>query len=172
MLIDLLIIALALSGIIRNRHNGFIHQLLASVGFFAGLFLGRLVEHLTIQLAHTPLSRAVITIITILGLALVGLTLGEYAGLKVKYRWQDKRYNQIDNIFGMALAVASVLFTAWLAAAIIQTLPANRLQAEVKSSRIINALNHILPPVPRLISDIGHLIDPNGFPDVFIGSET
>src|SRR5947209_5017403 len=157
MLIDLLIIALAFSGIIRNRHSGFIHQLLASVGFFAGLFLGRLLEHATIHLAHTPLSRAVVTIVTILGLALVGLTVGEYAGLKVKYHWRDKRYNHIDNFFGMGLAVASVLFTVWLAAAIFLTLPANRLQTEIKSSRIISALNQLLPPVPRLISDIGHL---------------
>jgi S1-C subfamily serine protease len=41
----------------------------------------------------------------------------------------------------------------------------------MNQSKIIAGINRVLPSAPNVIADLGKLIDPNGFPDVFIGSE-
>jgi S1-C subfamily serine protease len=123
------------------------------------------------QIGTHPSYRAFITVLTILGIALVGLTIGEYIGVRLKYKWLGSKFNPIDNGVGSVLTVVTVLLSVWLAAAVIGNLPATRLKGDIKQSKIIADLNDVLPPAPSVISDLGRLIDPNGFPDVFIGSE-
>jgi S1-C subfamily serine protease len=171
MIIDLIIILIVISSVFRNWGSGFIRQVFSVVGFFLGILLGRLLETLTIKLVHTSTSRALVTLITILGVGLVGLTIGEYIGLKLKYKSLASRYNRIDNGFGSVLTAITVLLLVWLTASVINNLPATKIKADLKGSHIIAALNDIMPPAPNLISDLGKIIDPNGFPDVFIGNE-
>ncbi|HVX57631.1 MAG TPA: MarP family serine protease, partial [Candidatus Saccharimonadales bacterium] len=59
----------------------------------------------------------------------------------------------------------------WLTAAILTSLPGTGLQSTLQKSRIVSALNNVLPSAPNVISGLGHLIDPNGFPQVFINGE-
>jgi len=171
MFIDLLIVVIVISSVIRNWGSGFVRQLFSVVGFFVGLFLGRYIEIFTLKLVHTPTSRAIVTIITILGVALLGLTAGEYVGLKLKAKSLRSRFNNVDNGLGTILTAITVLLLVWLTASVISNLPATKLKADIKKSSIIADLNKIMPPAPNIISDLGKLIDPNGFPDVFIGSE-
>jgi len=171
MFIDLLIVVIVISSVIRNWGSGFVRQLFSVVGFFVGLFLGRYIEIFTLKLVHTPTSRAIVTIITILGVALLGLTAGEYVGLKLKAKSLRSRFNNVDNGLGTILTAITVLLLVWLTASVIINLPATKLKADIKKSSIIADLNKIMPPAPNIISDLGKLIDPNGFPDVFIGSE-
>jgi S1-C subfamily serine protease len=172
MLIDLLIVVIVISSVVRNWGSGFVRQLFSVVGFFIGLLLGRYIEIFTIKLVHTPTSRAIVTIITILGVALIGLTAGEYIGLRLKAKTlKSKHFNNLDNSLGTILTAVTVLLLVWLTASVISNLPATKLKADIKSSAIIADLNKIMPPAPNVISDLGKLIDPNGFPDVFIGSE-
>ncbi|HEX4775100.1 MAG TPA: MarP family serine protease [Candidatus Saccharimonadales bacterium] len=171
MLIDLLIIILAISALYRGLGSGFARQLLAAIGFFGGLFLGSWLQPFTVRLASTPAPRAFIVILTTLGCALIGLTIGEFAGLRLKLRLFGKQINKLDNGLGGALNIVALLLSVWLLASIAIGLPFNGIKNEVRSSHIISALNRILPPAPNIIASLGHLIDPNGFPDVFIGNE-
>ena len=171
MLIDLLIILFAASTVYRTWGGGFVRQFLASGGFFGGLFLGRWLEPYTIGFVHTPASRAVVTAVTILGVALACLAIGEFIGLKLKYHLLGKQLNKFDNALGALLSVASVLISAWLLAAVANNLPRSGLSVALNQSKIIAALDRALPSAPTVIADLGKLIDPNGFPNVFIGSE-
>ncbi len=171
MLIDILILALVVSSVARNWNSGFLRQFSSAAGFFIGLLLGRWLETYTLTLVHTPTSRALVTIISIFGVALIGLTIGEYTGLRLKNRFVSSKFNRVDNGLGSLLTAVTILLSVWLAASVIGNLPSTKIKTEINQSRIISALNKILPPAPRIISDLGHLIDPNGFPDVFIGSE-
>jgi S1-C subfamily serine protease len=171
MLIDILIIIFAISALYRGREIGFVRQLLSTVGFFAGLFLGAWIEPHTVSVAHTPPTRALVTLLTTLGCALILLTLGEYAGVRLKHKVLLKRINTFDNGLGALLGIVSLLFSIWLATAIVNALPNAGIQQAVHSSRIVRALDRALPGAPTLIADLGRLIDPNGFPQVFIGSE-
>jgi S1-C subfamily serine protease len=172
MLVDLIIVLLVGLSVYRNWGGGFLRPFWASLGFFGGLLIGRLIETYTLNLFHTPAGRAIVTVVSIFGPALLGLSLGELVGLKLKLRSHNHpKLNIVDNALGSLVTAASILLSVWLAAAIINILPANGLKDQVAKSRIIKLLNDILPSAPHLISDLGQLVDPNGFPDVFIGSE-
>lgn len=171
MLVDLFIILGSLNVLYRGRCSGFVRQFLAFGGFFGGLFLGSWLQPHTVSLSQTAQSRAVILAGTILGSALIGLTLGEYLGLHLKRRLFQLRINKIDNILGSGMSLVSLLLSIWLLASIASGLPFNTLHVALRSSRIIVGLNRLLPPAPTVISKLGRLIDPNGFPDVFIGNE-
>lgn len=170
-LIDLIIILFLISSLFRGHEVGFVRQLFSTLGFFIGLLIGALIEPTTVSWAHTQTSRSLITLFTTLGMAFLFLSIGEYIGILLKNKLSLKRIDSLDNGLGSALAVVSVLVAVWLSAAIIQSLPMPGLQASIKESRIVSLLNEHLPPSPTVIADLGHLIDPNGFPQVFTGLE-
>jgi uncharacterized membrane protein required for colicin V production len=169
--VDLLIVLLGISAAYRGRGSGFVRQFCSAIGFFGGLFIGGWLQPHTVNLAQTAAARALILIITTLGCALIGLTIGEYIGLRLKLRFFQKRINNVDNSFGALLNIMNLLISVWLIAAIVVGLPYNDARTAVKNSHIVSALNKVLPPAPEVIASLGRLIDPNGFPDVFIGDE-
>ena len=171
MLIDVLIVLFALSALYRGREIGFVRQLGSTLGFFVGLFIGVWLEPHTVNLVHTQTARSLVTIITTLGTALILLTAGEYLGIKLKRKVLLKRINSIDNGLGAVLGVVSLLLSAWLVAAIVSAVPSPSVQTGLHDSRIIRWLDARLPAAPTVIADLGHLIDPNGFPQVFLGNE-
>ena len=170
--IDVLIVILILGALVRGQELGFVRQLFSTVGFFGGLILGALLEPHVIGIAHTPVTRLIITLTATLGTALILLSIGEFLGVVIKQKLQFKDgINLLDNIFGALLAGASLLVLVWLSVAILVQLPYPELQSSVRGSKVVSLLNKDLPPAPNIIADIGHLIDPNGLPDVFIGAE-
>lgn len=171
MLVDGLILIFVASSLVRGREIGFVRQAGSTIGFFGGLFLGAWLEPHTVSLVHTPISRTLVTLLTTLGCALLLMAIGEFLGIRFKLRMAAKRINVLDNWVGAALGAATFLVSAWLIAAILGSLPFSALQPALRDSRIISTLNRWLPPAPALIADLGHLIDPHGFPQVFIGSE-
>jgi S1-C subfamily serine protease len=171
MWIDLLIILGAAAALYRGRHNGFVVQFLAIAGFFGGLFFGSWLQRHAVTLAGSTEAKALITVITTLGCGMVGLILGEYIAERIKHRFKNLRIDRVDTDLGGVLNVISLLISAWLIAALVTNLPSSSIRSTVQSSHIISALNRSLPPAPNVISNLGHLIDPNGFPDVFIGNE-
>ena len=171
MLIDIIIVLAAISIAYRGRSSGFARQFCSAAGFFGGMFLGSWLEHYTVRLTQASSGRALILVLTIFGCALIGLTIGEYAGLHLKLRFFHKPINKLDEGLGAGLSVITLLISVWLIASIVTSLPYNGLQTMVRSSRVVSALDDVLPPAPDVISDLGKLIDPNGFPDVFIGDE-
>lgn len=171
MILDLLIVLLVVSALFRGREIGFVQQLFSTLGFFGGLLLGALLQPHTVSLAHDEINRTIITLVTTLGLAFLFLVIGDYLGIILKRKLKMKRADRIDNGFGAVLSVLTVLIAVWLSAAVIKSLPFPELQAQVRGSRIASTLSRNLPYAPDVIAGIGHLIDPNGFPQVFSGGE-
>lgn len=171
MLIDLVIVLLSISALYRGREIGFLRQLGSTVGFFGGLFLGAWLEPHTVNLVHSQAGRSAVTLVITLGFAMTLLIIGEYIGLRLKRKVLFNWFNQIDNGLGAALGVISLLISTWLIVAIMTSLPSPSVQSALRSSRIVRALNSRLPAAPNIISDLSRLIDPNGFPQVFIGNE-
>lgn len=171
MLVDLIVILAIIFAVARNWGTGFVSQFFSALGLIGGILLGRLIESYLVTLVHTPTSRIVIILICFFGLGLIGLSVGEYVGLNFKYRIHIKFFNSADNYLGSLLTVITVLAIVWLGASIVDGLPATHFRAYVQNSFVISNLNKIMPPAPNIISDLGKIIDPNGFPDVFIGSE-
>jgi S1-C subfamily serine protease len=171
MLIDVIIILFAIGALFRGREIGFVRQLCSTIGFFSGLFIGADLEPHTVLYAHNQTTRILITLLTTLGSALILMTVGEYVGVRLKSKVLLKPINFFDNSLGSLVSLASLLFSVWLAASALSALPIIELQNEIHNSKIIATLDKLLPNAPSLIAELGNLIDPNGFPQVFIGSE-
>lgn len=171
MILDIAIVIFLVSSFFRGREIGFIRQACSSVGFFGGLFVGSAIQPYTIGLAHTTSTKALVTVATTLLTALLLLVVGEYIGIALKRRVLEKPINVFDNSLGGGLSIVSFLLTIWIAASLISGLPLLSVQHVIRNSQIISKLNRSLPPAPDVIAGLGKLIDPNGFPNVFIGGE-
>lgn len=171
MIIDILIIVFLISAFFRGREIGFIRQACSSVGFFGGLFIGSLLQPYTIGIAHTTPSRALVAISTSAGSALLLLIVGEYCGVALKRKTLQRPINVFDNTLGAGLSIVSFLLTVWISASLLSGLPIPGVQQIISNSRIISRLDNSLPPAPDIIASLSRLVDPNGFPNVFIGGE-
>ena len=171
MVVDILIVLFLLSSLARGREIGFVRQICSAIGFFGGLFLGIVLQRHFIHLTDTTESRAVLTLLLILGVAMVFVSIGEFVGVLIKRRLMQHKIDGADAVVGAVAGGLTLLLTVWLVAPILVTLPFPSLQRAVKNSAIIGELDSALPSVPNFVSGLGRLIDPNGFPQVFSGLE-
>lgn len=172
MLVDVLIVILLIVSLYRGREIGFVRQLLSTIGFFAGLLLGAVLQPHTVTLVQGTMEQAAVTLVTTLGTAFLGLMVGESIGEHIKRRLTlGTHANKADNYAGSFLSVISILIAVWLSATIVQSLPLPRVQSEIGESKIASTLSTHFPFAPNIIAGIGNLVNPNGFPQVFIGSE-
>lgn len=170
-ILDVIIIILAISALYRGYELGFARQAFSTFGFIIGLLAGSFLQRFTVQLVSTPLSRSLMSLLTTLGTAFLGLGLGEQIGLRLKTRVAGWKINKIDGWLGSVLGAITLLIAVWLAAAILLTMPFPNTRSQIRGSAIVSRLNQVLPPATGLLADIGHLITPNGFPQVFTGDE-
>ena len=172
-LIDALVLMLLVGAVLRGLEEGFVHQFFSTVGFFFGLIVGAAaLEPRLVTLVHSPLSRIVVTLAATLGCAFFFLFFGELVGILAKRRVSLRELlNRTDDWLGAVLASTAVLALVWLSAAVVAQLPVSVLQTQVRESAVVRLLDHVLPPAPNIIADIGRFIAPNGFPNVFVGNE-
>lgn len=171
MLVDIVIIILVLSALVRGRDLGLVRQLFSAIGFFGGLFLGAAIQPHIIGIANSALSRAVLALGITIGTALLLLTLGEYLGVLLKSKLAHLRLNSIDNVFGSVAGGLTMLLTVWLLAPVLVTLPFPGLQQAVRGSWVVARIDRTFPSAPDVFASLGHVIYPNGFPQVFTGLE-
>ena len=171
MIVDILIVLFLVSALARGREIGFVRQLCSTVGFFGGLVLGAVAQPHIVAHAHTTLTRAMLTRVTTLGFALVFLTIGEVAGVRLKQRLMQHRANSADVALGAIAGGLTLLFTVWLVAPVLLGLPFPSLQRALHNSAIVTKLSTSLPSAPSFLNKVERLIDPNGFPQVFVGLE-
>jgi S1-C subfamily serine protease len=171
MLIDIIIVILFLSSLMRGREIGLIRQACSAVGFFIGLFVAAGLRPHVISLAHSPLSRLALTFSVTLACAAVCMTLGEYGGVALKRRLLHHKINRFDTVLGAVSGSVALLLAVWLAAPAVQALPYSDLKQDVRDSHIVAGLDRVLPKAPDIIASLGRVIDPNGFPQVFAGLE-
>lgn len=171
MIVDLIIIILLLSALIRGRELGLLRQIFSTLGFFGGLFLGAALEPHIIGYATSALSRSILALGVTLGFAMLLLSIGEYVGILLKTKLIQLRLNYADVVLGSIAGGLTMLLTVWLVAPVLVTLPFPGLQQAVRSSWIVSRIDRSLPTAPNIFADLGRIIYPNGFPQVFTGLE-
>lgn len=172
---DIIIILLCITALMRGAERGLVRSISSTIGLLAGFFLGSFIQGKLIHLASSPANKAILSLFIILTLVMVFATIGEYAGqyLKEKIdRLQLRGIATADKLLGSLTGGATLLLIIWLAASIFSSAPLpGELQRQIKNSAVLAGLNNNLPPAPNVVASIGHLIDPNGFPEVFTGLE-
>jgi S1-C subfamily serine protease len=170
--LDVFILLFLVSAFIRGIEVGFVRQFCSATGFFVGFFAGAWIEGHLIGRLDSSDSRAVFALLVTLGFAVLLMLVGEYLGLRLIFKLSEGRVaDRLDRLFGSGLAIVTLLAAVWLGASIFRNFPSDTWQRQIRTSRIVAALNESLPSAPALLTKLGHLIDPNGFPQVFTGLE-
>ncbi len=170
--LDLILIILLVAAFFRGMQSGFVQQFFSTLGVFVGIFLGAWLQGFLIDLVHSPQSKALLALIIVLSGAIFFMTLGEFLGLRLKNRFERVGLaKKADRLFGSIMAVVSIIVAVWLGSAIFNKVPVMSLRQQIQSSRIVATINSVLPSAPSFIAQIGHFINPNGFPQVFAGLE-
>lgn len=160
------------ASLVRGAEVGFVRQFCSTAGFFIGLFLGAWINSLLGGLVGSPGAKALLSLGIILSFSLALMVVGEYLGLRLKFHLRDARVtNKLDKFFGSILAAVTLLAAVWLGASIFRNTPDSGWQRQIRGSRIVTLLDNNLPSAPNVLTELGHLIDPNSFPQVFSGLE-
>jgi len=170
--IDIAIIIIFIGTVIRGAQIGFVRQILSTIGFFAGLFLGAWIGPHIVHFAHTASSRSWLTLLFTFGCALILLGAGEYLGIRLKSKLIHRLIiDKFDAGFGALVGGLTLIALAWFLAAILVTLPFPSVSNAIRGSYLIAQIDKALPPTPNITADLSHVIAPNGFPEVFVGAE-
>ncbi len=171
-LLDWFIVLFLIGAVIRGVEVGFIQQFFSTAGFFIGLIAGAWIESRLIHLAHSPDTRTFLALVVTLSCALLMMGAGEYVGWVLKAKVSNSSLaDKADRFCGAFLAVVAVLGAVWMGASIFRNMPNQKWQREIGSSHIVSALESSLPSAPNVLTKLGHLLNPNGFPQVFTGLE-
>jgi S1-C subfamily serine protease len=174
-IIDIIIVLFFITALMRGVELGVIRQASSTIGLLAGLFIGALIQGKVIGWVNTPQSKALLALVIIVAMIGIFSSFGELIGTILRQRIERaKRAKLLDNAdraVGSAVAGATLLVVVWLGATIFSSTPIQGLQRQIKGSVIIAQLNKSMPSAPTFVSRLGHLIDPNGFPNVFTGLE-
>ncbi len=170
--LDLIIVLLLVAAFFRGMQSGFVQQFFSTLGVFVGIFFGAWIQGYLVGLAHSAQSKSLLSLVVILSSAILFMVLGELVGLRLKSKFEKIGViKKVDRGFGCVLAIVSILAAVWLGAAIFNKVPVLGVQQQIRSSRVVTSLNNWLPSAPAVIAQIGHFINPNGFPQVFTGLE-
>jgi len=163
-----LLVLVALSGV-HGLRLGAATQVLSYGGFWLGLFLGALLAPALAGLAKSSATKAIIAVVVLFGMATVVGGLGRLAGVRFSRVLQRLRLGPVDALFGVAVAVAATLIATWLVASVLSESRYTSVARSVQQSRIVRALDRVLPPIPTVFSGVQRFLAQSGFPVVFAG---
>ncbi|MHB8594995.1 MAG: CvpA family protein, partial [Acidimicrobiales bacterium] len=144
-------------------------QVLSFGGFWLGLFIGALLTPPIARHLHGNLSKTVVAAIVVFGMAgLVG-GVGRLLGAHFSSLLQRLRLGPVDSAFGVAVAVFATLVATWLVASMLVSSRYTTLDAALQDSRIVRAMDSILPSPPAVFSRVESFLSAEGFPVVFTG---
>ncbi|MEU8816029.1 MarP family serine protease [Actinoplanes sp. NPDC048796] len=168
--VDVLLIVLMLVFAISGYRQGFVIGALSLGGFFSGMLIGLQLGPLIAQRFTDDWARLVVSLVVIFALAVLGLTLAGWVGIRLRQAITNKPLQMVDDAGGAVISLLSVLVVAWLIAVPLSTTPFEGLNREVRSSAILRGVNDLMPEqVQDLSSALSETLNTNGFPDVFGG---
>ena len=167
--VDWVLLALVAAAGVHGLRLGAAMQVLSFGGFWLGLFLGALLTPLIIHGVHGAVSKTVVAAVVMFGLAgLVG-GLGRVVGGQSSVLLQRLRLGPVDSGLGAVVAVVATLVAAWLVASIVVNSRYAGFDHALKDSRILRAMDSVMPSPPGVFARIESFLATEGFPVVFTG---
>ncbi|MGI9017114.1 MAG: MarP family serine protease [Euzebya sp.] len=170
-IVDVVLLVMLIAASIRGWRQGAVSQLFAFGGAVLGLVAGglagpsiasRLIDQPGIPLALTTLGILVLAIV-------IGQGLGYVLGLRLKDAAARNGVGVADSLLGIAVGVATVVATVWIAGSVLAQGPIGSLARQVRESTVLAVIDDALPPPPDLFGRVAAFLDTQGFPQVFAG---
>ncbi len=167
--IDLVVLVIVGISAVNGLRRGAALQIFSYGGFWGGLFLGALLAPVVDSHVGSRAAKAGIAIALVLGFAFVLGTVGSIVGHHSGAVLRRVKLGPIDAGLGVGVAVVATLLVVWLAGSLIGASSFTSLASAVEQSRIVRALDNVLPPPPNVFAKVETFLNEEGFPEVFSG---
>ena len=165
--VDVILVVVVVLAAYQGARVGAVVQVCAIVGFLGGLYLGALLASVTVRAVHTPTARTAVALSTMVAVAFTLGTVGRVLGGRLVVRVHPGLVRSVDAVLGTVVAVVAGLVTFWLLASTLVNSSSAAVDSAILQSRVINALDSVLPPPPSVFSRAQGFLTAEGFPPVF-----
>lgn len=167
--VDWVLLVLVAAAGIHGLRLGAAMQVFSFGGFWLGLVLGVLLAPVFLHHLRGATSKMVVFAVVVFGLAgLVG-GLGRVLGGHSTVVLRRLQLGPVDSGFGAAVAVVATLVATWLVGSIMVNSRYTSFDASLRDSRILRAMDTIMPSPPGVFAKIESFLATQGFPVVFTG---
>ena len=171
-IIDIAIVLIVFSALVRGYHIGLMRQLFSTIGFTGGLFLGVPLGNVLALSVKDPSLKIILSTAILLFLSFGLMLFGEMIGGRIKsHMTEGKIVNRIDNYVGSIIGVVTLGLALWFITALVALMPNGTLVKTVRESAIIGFIDRSLPPASQALAGLNHFINPNDTPLIFSGRE-
>jgi S1-C subfamily serine protease len=172
-LFDALIVVLVLAAVLIGLSSGAIPQIAGLLGaFVAGALAVAVlpwVEPLLERIDQGP--RSVVVLVSILLVVGIGEAVGSASGRLVADRLRGSPLGTMDRILGAVVGGAQALLVIWLVGGLLAAGPLPYLATQAQNSRIVRAMNAVLPAPTEIAVQLARLLDDSDIPSLFLGLE-
>jgi len=171
--LDLVAILLVVLAIILGFNSGALPQVGGLLGAVGGGALAILaLPHLVDPLQNVPIGiRPYVVLAGLLMAVGIGESIGSAIGRTAARSLGGGILGATDRLLGSMTGAAQALLVVWLAGGLLAIGPVARLTEAAQTSTAIRTLNSVLPPPVEIATELGHLLDDSGLPEVFVGFE-
>jgi hypothetical protein len=165
--VDFVIVALVLLAGINGRRTGALRQLAGYVGLGAGFIVGTFIgPPFSTAITHAAW-RPLVALAMVLVATMVGGRLGRFLGAVAANSMHALHLGVLDEIGGVLIGVLGTLVGCWLVAGLLASTAWGSLAGEIQHSRVLAAINKVMPPVPAIEAKMLSLFRSADFPSVF-----
>ena len=165
--IDGVIAAAVVLAAFRGRATGALRQVGNWVGFATGFIIGTwcappLAHHVSSATWRPLTAIGIVVVVSFLGAAF-----GRLCGGAAHHSLRQMHLGSLDASVGAGIGVVSALLSCWLLAGVLVNAPWFSLAGGISQSKILVALDHVMPPVPTIEAKLAGLFRGADFPSVF-----
>jgi S1-C subfamily serine protease len=166
--VDLILLGLIIMFGLNGYRQGFLVGALSFFGFFGGALVGLQLAPLVVERLDQPLTRIIVSLLAVFGLALAGQALAAWAGTRLRLAITSERGRRLDDVGGVGVSIVALLIVAWMVAGPLGSSSIPSVARSVRNSAILGAVDNVMPDQARILyNSLRDTIANGDFPDVF-----
>ncbi|HLI14662.1 MAG TPA: MarP family serine protease [Acidimicrobiales bacterium] len=167
-LLDIIIIAVAIGAATHGLRLGAAVQLASLAGFLLGLAAGVALVLLVGPHVAGQLTKTAVALVLLLVPAAICGGVGRRLGTRAWRALRRRRIGRLDQLAGALIAVAGTLVVSWFFASILVNSGFAPVARQIERSRIVRAVEGVMPPVPDAFATVERYLSTSGFPQVLV----
>lgn len=163
--LDVLLVLILLGAMALGWRQGALASSLAILGVIAGGVLGLELAPLAMGLVEGRAARLLVGVLVLVGLVIVGHTVGAVAGQSLRNRMRSPMAVGLDSGFGAVVQAVATVLVAWMIALPLATVLPGYVGDSVRGSTVLATVDDVAPEsLAGLPSSIVRRIDDSGVP--------
>ena len=160
--VDIVVLVIVAISAVSGLRRGAALQIFSYGGFWGGLLIGSLITPSIASHVSSQGTKDVLAVVLILGCGLLFGTIGNIIGARSSTLLRRIRLGPVDSGLGVGVAVIATLLVVWVASSLIGASSLTGLASAVQQSRIVRAMDDVLPPVPTVFGRVETLLGQDG----------